>query len=235
MVVVAVVATGVLVLVYPGAALAWPAMPGWAGAVADLIVISTPMLAAALVAAAAPRLLGGVRSALGLFRLRPTDVLYGVGAGLAARATVEVFFPTASGAGPSFDGTPDAAARAASIVVLTGAVLVTPVVEEMFFRGLLLRSLLGVGTAMGAPSSGGSRSDDRVHPVTAAWTIAVSTGLFVASHAVPYGSSPPASLLLGSAAVGIAGGALVIATRRTAPAIVAHAVSNLIGAVLLSV
>ena len=86
------------------------------------------------------------------------------------------------------------------VVVVVGVVLVAPFVEELYFRGLLLRALWG---RMGRAA-----------------TVVVSSVLFGLAHVQLL--QLPALVC----AFGLVAGLLVVATKRLAPAIWAHAAFN---------
>lgn len=198
------------------AVMTWPA---WAVAVLDLVVLSAPLAAAVLVAVR----VGGSRFAVatGLRGFSWIDLAAGIGVGLVARALVETLVPTVGGFGGGFGiESPDLVA--AIVIAAAGAVLVTPLVEELFFRGLLQR-------ALGDALAGAGRIAAGVVAVL------VSTAAFTAMHLVSGGGAGlQAGILTGTIAVGLGCGILTLLTGRLAGAVIAHVVYNAIGVALLA-
>jgi membrane protease YdiL (CAAX protease family) len=98
------------------------------------------------------------------------------------------------------------ASRGYVIAVLVSAVVAAPVVEEMVFRGVVLRSLLS-----------------RLGPAV---TIAVQGVLFGAAHVDPERGSGNVGLVLVLTGVGVAFGTAAFLFRRIGPTIVAHGIFN---------
>lgn len=178
--------------------------------------------AAAILIASRTRGTGSVAADMGL-RFSTWDPLVGLGIGVAGQVLlVPLLYLPLQPLIPHLDrrlGGPAQrltggfhGADLAVIGVLT--VVVVPVVEELFFRGLLLRSLLrltnGAGRVLG--------------PVLAV----VATGvLFGLAHAETL-------QLLGLAAFGIVLSALAYRTRRLGPGIFAHGAFNLVAVLALA-
>lgn len=148
----------------------------------------------------------GLRSALGVSQ-RWYDVPIGLVCGLAAQFLIIplVYLPlaryidTAEVEEPARRIMERADGAGAATVVVVAVVLVAPFVEELYFRGLLLRALWGrMGRVL---------------------TVAVSAVLFGAAHWQLL--QLPALVVFGLVA-----GTLVVATRRLAPAMWAHAAFN---------
>lgn len=99
------------------------------------------------------------------------------------------------------------------IALLLLAVVVAPVVEEIVFRGLLLRGLMS-----------------SMRPWAA---IAVQAVLFGAAHAAPERGWGNVGLALVLAAVGAVFGVVAVRTRRLAPSMIAHAMVNAIALALV--
>lgn len=171
-------------------------------------VLQLPLwLTLALVVWAVTRRHGiGLRRGLGLTQ-RWYDVLVGLASGLVAQFLLVplVYLPLA----PFIDtgDVEEPARRIMSLadgapgvaVVVVGVVLVAPFVEELYFRGLLLRALWG---RMGRAA-----------------TVVVSSVLFGLAHVQLL--QLPALVV-----VGLVAGALVVSTNRLAPAMWAHAAFN---------
>ncbi len=184
------------------------------GVVLDFALTSAPLVAAVLVGAAVASRLTWL-AATGVVPGRWTDIAIGVGAGLTVRALVELVVP----AGGSLSD-PAGGGSLAFWIAAAGAVVVSPLVEELFFRGLLQR-------ALGDALAGAGRL------VAGVAAILVSTAAFTALHTVALPQGVPVSLLVGTASVSLACGILTRATGRLGSAIVAHATFNLIGVWLL--
>lgn len=178
------------------------------------MVAAAATLPLLLAVAIAPRLTAAtsVRTALGLPHVRGLDLLLGLCAGVFLRGVVEAVSPTAGGW--SADQV-DAAVWVSLIVAVT----VSPIVEELLFRGLLQRALAD-GIRTSPPWV--------VHSVS----VLVTTLVFVASHAIT-----PAGTTLGVVTalvlVGITCGVLTVVTGRLAAPIAAHVVFNLTGVGLM--
>jgi membrane protease YdiL (CAAX protease family) len=186
-------------------------------ALVDLVLLSAPLLGAVIVAARVTQ--ERLTVATGLRGFSWIDVVAGLGVGLVARALVELVAPSTGGLGGGLIPD-DSSVMAAMIVTLAGAVLVTPVIEELFFRGLLQRSLGDALAGAGRWVAG---------PVA----VLFSTALFAGLHALAVGPFVPVGLLLGTVAVGLGCGVLTLLTGRLAGALTAHVVFNAVGAALL--
>lgn len=196
------------------------AIAGWPlvlVALVDLVLLSAPLLGAVIVAVRVTQERFTV--ATGLRGFSWIDVVAGLGVGLIARALVELVAPSAGGLGGGF-AADDSGVMAATFLALAGAVLVTPLVEELFFRGLLQR-------ALGDALAGAGRW------VAGAVAVLFSTALFAGLHALAAGPFVPVGLLLGTVAVGLGCGVLTLLTGRLAGALTAHVVFNAVGAALL--
>nr|WP_256431122.1 CPBP family intramembrane glutamic endopeptidase [Plantibacter sp. CFBP 8804] len=99
---------------------------------------------------------------------------------------------------------------ASFVVAVLAATVIAPVVEELFFRGLLLRSVRGS------------------LPGRAAWiAVVISAALFASLHLV-VASGPSEALVtgVGTFLVGLGTGTAAVLTGRLGPAIVTHIVFN---------
>jgi membrane protease YdiL (CAAX protease family) len=188
----------------------------WIANLIDLVVVSAPLVLATIVAIRVAAESGFVRRVL--LRWPWTDVVAGIGTGLLVRAILELIMPTAGAVLSGFD----AASVAGIVVLVLGAALVTPIVEELFFRGVVVGSLLDVFGPLG-----------RV--VARAAAVVVSTAAFVAVHVFAAGGVVTWAALLGPLAIGVSCGILFVVTGRVAAGICAHVVSNAIGVALLFV
>ncbi len=185
----------------------WPPL-----ALALTLVVLTMGPLAVAVAVAGARSRDGIGAPAGFVRGPWSDVAIGAFAALVVRAIVEVVAPTGGASG----FVPSAPALA---VTLVSAVVVAPLVEEAFFRGLVLGAVAdALANRMGRRS-------------IAVVAVAISTAAFVATHAIAGGLE--SALLLGTTLTGIACGTLAVVTGRIWAPIAAHVVFNGVGALLV--
>lgn len=158
----------------------------------------------------------------GLLRLRPIDLASGIVFGVALRL--------AQGAVAGLDGGPaawptvlstDGALPDSFVVDAVAVVIVSPVLEEFCFRGVVLVCVYVSLRRLGGRLAAGMAA------------VAVSTALFVAAHQV--GGSASASDATALALVGLVAGAFVVVTGRIWPAVILHVVFNATGVLLLAV
>jgi membrane protease YdiL (CAAX protease family) len=149
-----------------------------------------------------------------LVSFRPVDVLYGVVAGASLRL-VQGWLERAAGGSEAFPAYPTIGGRLSStwwIDSLVGPVVISPVLEEFFFRGVLLvtvfmlvRRIAGRGAAMFS-------------------AVAVNAGAFVLLHswagAVEWDAAAAVTVLA------LTCSALVLLTGRIWGAVLVHAVYN---------
>jgi uncharacterized protein len=151
---------------------------------------------------------------LGLF-----DVFWGIAAGCLARAfdaSVNLLLHGSTGLAPqpTLGGPPELALL---ILAFLAPVVLAPVIEEVFFRGLLQRALVSLlGERM--PRLG-----------AAVLGIVVAAAVFAVMHVV--GAGPAA--LIGTFVFGLIAGTLTAATGRIGGAVVAHVVFNGIAVLLM--
>lgn len=187
---------------------------GVGGALLDVVVVLAPLAAAVVVATLVASEDRRIGPATGLRPWRWTDLLTGLAVGLALRAVMELFLPTTGSLGG-----PLGAITAAAVVTAAASVLIAPVVEELYFRGLIQRAL----------EEGLDRAPRAVAAVTA---LAVSTVAFVVLHVASFVAPTPGQIAAWGL-VGLGCGILTLSTRRLGAAIVAHVVYNAIGVALL--
>lgn len=165
--------------------------------------------------------LGRLRTDFGL-AFRPIDAAIGVGfgiGGLIAAALVGTAIDAAFGVDETTTNLPvDALNGTGEFVAFFIAVaVITPIIEELFFRGLVFRSLLKRGAST-------------------VWAIAATTVVFVVPHLSA--ADDLASLASLSASIAVLGLAFQLAShvtqRRLGAAIVAHMVVNGAAAVALA-
>lgn len=143
----------------------------------------------------------------------PVTWLSAVGVQLALAAVVLIFdIPLSSNVESLSDADAD---RAYLIATAVAAVIAAPVVEELVFRGLVLRGLLS-----------------RVGAVSA---VALQGALFGVAHVDPVRGVGNLGLAIVLSGVGVALGTAAYLTRRLGPAVIAHAIFNgVVVAILLS-
>ncbi|WP_164515426.1 CPBP family intramembrane glutamic endopeptidase [Microbacterium sp. 10M-3C3] len=148
-----------------------------------------------------------------LLRFRPLDLLYGIALGLILRL-VQGWLEMAAGGSSAWPAYSSGGALPSNwwFDQLLAGVIVAPVLEELFFRGLVLvavytavRRLAGAGIATFAAAL-------------------VSTGLFVVAHALLAPVTWDAAVSL--ALVGLINSLIVLLTGRIWGAVLAHAVYN---------
>jgi membrane protease YdiL (CAAX protease family) len=180
---------------------------------------------------------GGIRAlahSLGL-RIRPLDLLWGLTIGVLARVVASVleialYGRMATGGAvlgvPVHDGWWVFGA-------LLAPVLLAPVLEEVFFRGLVLRAVAGAtersggaggggaGGAGGGAGAGGSRA------VSLGIAVVVSGAVFALVHVLQAGSvSEVAVVGLSTFVFGVGAGVVAALTGRVGGAVVAHVTFN---------
>ena len=183
----------------------WPTAP-WSSAASTAIL---------WVSMAVPVVVAMRRSRpVGLLRLRPIDLLYGVALGGLLRMG-QGAIATAAGQSPSFPTVMTIDGRLPEWWWATDAVpavLVAPVVEEFFFRAVIL---IAVYSALRRP----------IGAATAGLVAALaSTGLFILVHAV--GGTLTLDVGVAICAVGLTCSLLVLLTGRIWGAVLVHAVYN---------
>ena len=170
---------------------------------------------------------GSWRTDLGL-RFRWVDLAIGLGVGIGARIaagvvtllTTDVDNPGRGNLDPivgSLDGV------ALALVMIFGVSIIGPVVEEIFFRGLLIRS--AVDTIRRSRPSWSVPQVNRM-------SIGLSAVLFLAIH-LPEFDDPRSlpAMIITIGGFGAACAALTVATGRLGPAIISHIVFNGVSAV----
>jgi membrane protease YdiL (CAAX protease family) len=201
------VATVILVLAFPTGV----RIPGPFSPLSGYLLVWLPLVVTLLVVGLTPRwrlVTSAVR-----WSIRPIDLLWGAAAGFVLRIAVsslEILFygglpATAGGAVPL-----DTVDQVLFFVVaLLAVVALAPIIEELFFRGLVLPSV--IGTLRGGR-----------------WIAVVISGVFFAIlHLLVVTTVAQAIVVgVGTLLVGLVTGSLAILTGRLGPAIVAHVVFN---------
>lgn len=182
---------------------------GWVGTAALWVLLMVPTVFA--FARSVPR---------GLLRFRATDLLFGLVFGLALRVVAGWLEAAASGVAswpslPTVDGRIPASVWFGEVVV---PIVVSPVIEEVFFHGVLLVALY---TAF--------RRMTRTAWVAGAGAALVSTGLFVLLHQFAGSLSSTWDGAVTIALVGLTGAVLVLVTGRLWGAVLTHIVFNATG------
>jgi membrane protease YdiL (CAAX protease family) len=160
---------------------------------------------------------GSLRRDIG-FEFRPSDLGWGplvaIGGYVALIAVAIVIAATRA---PTTSNTRDLVGERHTVVLVFAAVgvLVAPVVEELFFRGVLLRSF---------------RS--RLAPATAIATQAVVFGAYHVSPAYGWGNI---GLVLSISALGAVFGVAAHQLRRLGPGMIAHAIVNVVAFITILV
>jgi len=158
----------------------------------------------------------------GILAFRPVDLLYGIVLGMALRLTQGWLAIALGGTGalPSYaslDG------RLPSLWWLTdgmSGVVVAPVIEEFFFRGVLLVAILTIVRRL----TGRAGSAIGIGGVVA---VVASAALFVAAHLLT--SRMTMDAVGGLILLGLVTGSLVAFTGRIWPAVLVHVVYNGLG------
>lgn len=149
-----------------------------------------------------------------LLRFRPLDLLYGIALGILLRLTQGWIDVLAGGTGawPSYPSAGGALPSGWLFDELLAATLVAPVLEEFFFRGLVLVAVYTAVRRIAGRATAGFAAT------------LVSTGLFVVAHAllapVPWDDAVALAL------VGIVNSLIVLLTARIWAAVLAHVVYN---------
>ncbi|MCU1405567.1 MAG: hypothetical protein JWQ43_1870 [Glaciihabitans sp.] len=164
------------------------------------------------------------------FRLRWIDLLIGLAVGVVAKLSVVAYVEVArlvTGAGPT---TGNLELSSDTLWVLLNGVifasLVAPIVEELFMRGLLLRSIRNA-ILRGWLGRRPQPAERRVQLVAIVLSIGGSSFIFMLLHL--WQSSDPALLIvlgLSTFTLGVLNGLIAIRTGRIGAAIVAHVVFN---------
>ncbi|MEV8218585.1 CPBP family intramembrane glutamic endopeptidase [Microbacterium sp. NPDC077391] len=161
----------------------------------------------------------------GLLRLRPIDLLYGVVLGLMLRL-VQGWAHVGVGGSPGFPSYPTLDGALPPLwwaEDLVGAAIVAPVVEEFFFRGMLLVAIYTVVRRMGGLTQSGQ-------VIGALVAIVASAALFLITHQLV--DALVADGVIALALLGVTCGALVMFTGRLWPAVLVHVVYNGTGVAL---
>jgi membrane protease YdiL (CAAX protease family) len=157
-------------------------------------------------------------------RFRPLDALWGLSVGLLARVAASIVEISIYGRMGSGGVTLDEPLHDAWWLfgALLAPVLIAPFIEEVFFRGLLLRAVSGVTV-----SNGGGRM------LSAGIAVTVSALVFAALHVLVVGGGSGNSYLaavlvvgLSTLVFGLAAGILAVTTGRIGGAIIAHVTFN---------
>lgn len=201
-------ATVVIALGFPGGVrIAGPFSP-----LGGYLLVWLPLGVALLIVLLVPSLRPTVPKAV-RWSIRPIDLLWGAAAGLLLRIIVSTLEVLSYGGLPATAGNAVPLATADDVVyvvvALLSVILIAPVIEETFFRGLVLPSIIGM-------LRGGR------------WiAVAISALLFAVLHLLAVTTVAQAIVVgVGTLLVGLGAGSLAVLTGRLGPAIVAHVVFN---------
>lgn len=205
------------------AALAWGAatrtvvMPAEVQIIGAFLAVWLPLVGTIVIAS----FVRGRRSIVLDFRLRLTwlDVLWGVALGFLARTAVSVVEIVSSGRIAGFGVQLELPQGLLFwFGVLLAPIVIGPFVEELFFRGLMLRAV--EHRAMGDARTGG-----RI--VAASVAIVVSAVVFSLLHVAQAATIPEAWRVgVGSLVFGLAAGVTTVLTGRLGAAVIGHMVFN---------
>lgn len=162
----------------------------------------------------------------GLLKFRAVDLLYGIVLGGALRL-IQGWLAAAfggSGALPSYPSLDGALPTLWWLEDLLGGALVAPVVEEFFFRGLLLVVIFTLVRRFAGNDAAGVGLGGFI-------AVVASAGLFVVAHYLTGSLSVDAAASL--TLVGLVCGALVVLTGRIWPAVIVHVMYNGAGVLLM--
>ncbi|WP_144795946.1 CPBP family intramembrane glutamic endopeptidase [Microbacterium paludicola] len=161
----------------------------------------------------------------GLLIFRPVDLLYGIVLGSILRFAQGLFSEAFGGSGalPTYPSLNGGLPAGWWVQDLLGGAIVAPVIEEFFFRGLLLIVIFTLvrrlaGSHPAAIGLGGFVG------------VVASTALFVLAHALT--EALPAAGVVSLTLVGLVCGTLVVTTGRIWPAVLVHVVYNGSGVLL---
>ncbi|NUJ89003.1 CPBP family intramembrane metalloprotease [Plantibacter sp. MCCC 1A11337] len=202
------VATVVIALGFPGGVrIVGPFSP-----LGGYVLVWLPLVVALLIVLLVPSLRPTVPMAV-RWSVRPIDLLWGAAAGLLLRIVVSSLEILCYGGLPATAGNAVPLATADEVVyvvvALLSVILIAPVIEETFFRGLVLPSIIRM-------LRGGR------------WiAVGISALLFAILHLLAVTTSAQAVVVgVGTLLVGLGAGSLAVLTGRLGPAIVAHVVFN---------
>lgn len=161
----------------------------------------------------------------GLLMFRPVDLLYGIVLGTSLRLAQGLLSEAFGGSGalptyPSLDG---ALPAGWWLEHLLGGAIVAPVIEEFFFRGLVLIVIFTLVRRLAG-------SHAAAIGLGAVVGVVASTALFVLAHALT--EALPAVGILSLTLVGLVCGTLIVTTGRIWPAVLVHVVYNGTGVLL---
>ncbi|MFT4306365.1 MAG: CPBP family glutamic-type intramembrane protease [Microbacterium sp.] len=183
-------------------------------ALLDLVIVLAPYCVAIVVAAR----WGGGDS--GLRGWSPLGIGFGLSLGVLARGVTELLAPTTGSLTGAFSADADGTVVAGLVVSAAGAVLVSPLIEELFFRGVIQRA-----TAQAAGARGSA--------FAAVAAVTLSVLAFVAAHLLVADSSAWPTEIAATLPLGLAAALATAFTRGIGAALVGHVVFNLGGILLL--
>ncbi|MEC5182996.1 membrane protease YdiL (CAAX protease family) [Cryobacterium sp. MP_3.1] len=151
-------------------------------------------------------------------RFRPLDLLWGLTVGVVARVLATIVEIAGYGQMGSAGATLGEPVRDLWwwFLVFLAPVVLSPLIEEMFFRGLVLRSVQGATSGRGVSAA-----------VAGGTAVVVSAVVFALVHVINTGSMTATVVIgLSTFLFGLGAGALAVLTGRLGGAIVAHVTFN---------
>lgn len=176
------------------------------------LVLWLPMLAAVAYAMARPA--PYTRTSVVRLRIAPIDVLWGIGIGLIARGIASLYELTFYGRTASGGLVLEITPGWWWFAIVIAPVVLAPLIEELYFRGLLLRAVQNT-------------TRTRSPRVAASVAVLITAVIFGLLHTLD-ASTPTSALVVGLAATTMAlfAGTLTVLTNRIGGAMIAHVVYN---------
>jgi membrane protease YdiL (CAAX protease family) len=191
--------------------------------VAAYVLVWVPLVLALLLSFAGQTMREAAAS-LGL-RFRAMDVLWGVGIGCLARAADALIRTAATGSTglapqPTLSSIGGLGVQALALGIIA-PVVIAPILEETYFRGLVLRSLAAALGRLSAAARWGA-------------AVVITAAAFALVHALLLAGTPGEAVLTGVSTFlfALLAGAVAAATQRLGGAIVGHVVFNGLGVLL---
>lgn len=191
--------------------------------VAAYVLVWVPLVLA-LILSFAGQTVRDAAAYLGL-RFRAIDLLWGVGIGCLARAADALIRTLATGSTglapqPTLSSIGGLGVQAVALGIIA-PVVIAPILEETYFRGLVLRSLAAALGRFSAAARWGA-------------AVVITAAAFALVHALLLAGTPGEAVLTGLSTFlfALLAGAVAAATQRLGGAIVGHVVFNGLGVLL---
>ena len=191
--------------------------------VAAYVLVWVPLVLA-LILSFAGQTVRDAAASLGL-RFRAIDLLWGVGIGCLARAADALIRTLATGSTglapqPTLSSIGGLGVQAVALGIIA-PVVIAPILEETYFRGLVLRSLAAALGRFSAAARWGA-------------AVVITAAAFALVHALLLAGTPGEAVLTGLSTFlfALLAGAVAAATQRIGGAIVGHVVFNGLGVLL---